>query len=374
MPNKFHGLKFLANLPISPCRSYLEMFVKIADYTLAMQTSHERMQQHSVKETLRVWVNRPAPATPPAPDQVSLSVAAKAQQAQAQNTGETGASEATGDHVSHDPKLQLLISLIERMTGRKVRLFDPSQLKAIASADIPDPAAADRQPAPGPRASFGVAYDKIENYSESEQTTLQAAGIIKTSDGKEIRFSLELLMQRQYSETSSTSVRFGDAVRKDPLVINFSGTAAQLSEQRFAFDLDSDGRQEQINFTSAGSGFLALDLNNDGKINNGSELFGPTSGNGYNELASYDSDGNGWIDENDGVYRQLRVWRKDTAGQDSLSTLASTGTGAISLHAIATPFDIKNAGNQLLASVRSSSVALNENGSAGTVQQIDLTV
>lgn len=348
--------------------------MKIADYTLAMQTSHERMQQHSVKETLRVWVNRPAPAAPPAPDQVSLSAAAKALQAQAQNTGETGASEATGDNVSHDPRLQLLISLIERMTGRKVKLFDPSQLKAIASADIPDPAAAQNQPSPGPRANFGVAYDRTENYSEAEQTTLQAAGIIKTSDGKEIQFSLNLLMQRQYSETSSTSVRLGEAERKDPLVINFNGTAAQLSEQRFAFDLDADGTREQINFTTPGSGFLALDLNSDGKINNGSELFGPGTGNGFSELARYDSDGNGWIDENDGVYHQLKVWRKDTAGQDSLSTLASTGTGAISLHAIATPFDIKNAGNQLLASVRSSSVALNENGSAGSVQQVDLTV
>lgn len=216
---KFHGLKFLANLPITVGRSYLEMFVKIADYSLAMQTSHERMQQHSVKETLQVWVNRPAPATPPAREQVSLSAAAKAQQAQAQNSGETTASDEADSNVSSDPRLLLLISLIERMTGRKVRLFDPSQLKAIASVDIPDPAAAHPQPAASPRANFGVAYDRTENYSESEQTTLQAAGIIRTSDGKEIQFSLELLMQRQYSETSSTSVRFGDAVRKDPLEI-----------------------------------------------------------------------------------------------------------------------------------------------------------
>lgn len=348
--------------------------MKIANYTLAMQSSHERMQQHSVRESLQVWVNQPAPAAPPALDQVSISAAAKAQQAQAQNTGVTTASDEIDNNVSSDPKLLLLISLIERMTGRKVRLFNPAQLKSTQSANIPDPASANKQPVPGPRANFGLAYDRTETYSESEQTTLQAAGIIKTSDGKEIQFSLSLLMQHQYSETSSTSVRIGEAARKDPLVINFSGTAAQLSEQRFAFDLDSDGKQEQINFTTPGSGFLALDQNGDGKINNGSELFGPSTGNGYSELAKYDSDGNGWIDENDGVYRQLKVWTKDTAGQDKLSSLISTGTGAISLHAIATPFDIKNASNQLLGSIRSTSVALNENGSAGSVQQIDLTV
>ncbi len=359
--------------------------MRIADYTLAMQSSHERMQQHSVQETLRVWANAPAPA---ARDQVSLSAAALAQLAQARNipqqaatqsageqkAGAAAATDETGNNVSNDPRLQLLIALIERMTGRKVRLFDPAQLQAMHSADAPAPASAISQPAPAPRASFGVAYDRTESYSESEQTTLQATGIIKTSDGKEISFSLNLLMQRQYSETSSTSVRLGEAARKDPLVINFNGTAAQLSEQRFAFDLNADGTQEQINFTTPGSGFLALDRNGDGKINNGSELFGPGTGNGYSELAKYDSDGNGWIDENDAVYRQLKVWSKDTAGQDKLSDLAATGTGAISLHAIATPFDIKNASNQLLGSVRSTSVALNENGSVGSVQQIDLTV
>ena len=60
-------------------------------------------------------------------------------------------------------------------------------------------------------------------------------------------------------------------------------------------------------------------------------------------------------------------------GSDQLSSLASLGIGAISLQAVSTPFEIKTASNQLLGSVRSSSVALNENGTAGVVQQIDLT-
>lgn len=356
----------------------MEMFVRIADYSVAMQSSHVRMQQHSVQENLRAWVNTPSPAAAPHLDQVSLSAAALEQHAKARDaagsgTCATAASDDTTSSVSNDPGLQLLIALIERMTGRKVRIFDPAQLRATQGPDAPAPASAGNQPASGPQAGFGVAYDRTESYSESEQTTLQASGVIRTSDGREISFSLNLLMQRQYSETSNTSVRLGEAARKDPLVINFNGTAAQLSEQRFAFDLNADGTQEQINFTTPGSGFLALDMNSDGKINNGSELFGPITGNGYSELARYDSDGNGWIDESDAVYRQLKVWSKDAAGEDRLSDLAATGTGAISLHAIATPFDIKNASNRLLGSVRSTSVLLNENGSVGSMQQIDLT-
>lgn len=348
----------------------MEAGVKISEYAFAMQTRHEQSQQSSIKETLRIWVDRPAPAQTP-PQQVSISPAAQKKQA-----SEATAMDDAAHNANNDPKLQLLILMIEKLTGQKVRLFDASQLETVHAPDIPaSTGSAHNQPSPHPRAGFGVAYDKVASYSEFEQTTMQASGVIKTSDVREIQFSLNLVMQRQYSETSSTSVRMGDAARKtDPLVINFSGTAAQLSEQRFAFDLNSDGTNEQINSPLAGSGFLALDINGDGKINNGSELFGPASGNGFNELAQYDSDGNSWIDESDDVYRLLKVWTKDAAGSDSLSSLASLGVGAISLQSIETPFDIKTAGNQLLGSILASSVYLNENGTAGSVQQIDLTV
>lgn len=333
-----------------------------------MQASHDRSQQSSVKETLRVWVDRRAPAPPPASQQVTLSAAAQEKQA-----SEAVATNNVMSDATNDPKLQLLILLVEKMTGLKVKVFDASQLKAPETAPVPDPNAAQPQQ-PAPRAGFGVEYSKVASYSESEQTTMQADGVIKTSDGKEIKFSLDLSMQRQYSETSSTDVRLGDAARKtDPLVINFNGTAAQLSGQRFAFDLNSDGKSEQINSPLAGSGFLALDKNGDGKINNGSELFGPSTGNGFSELAKYDSDGNGWIDENDPVFKQLKVWTGSGTESSKLSDLASLGVGAISLHSIATPFDIKTASNQLLGSVQASSIYLNENGSAGSVQQVDLT-
>lgn len=351
--------------------------MKIASYDLAMQASHERLQQSSVKETLRIWSGRSAPAdnSPPSPlpaaPQVTISDAAKQQQASEADSIDTAMRNA-----ENDPKLQLLISMIEQMTGRKVKVFNGCNLKlAEQKINMPAPAtAASSQPAQPPRAGFGVEYDKVSSYSESEQTTMQAAGIIKTSDGKEIQFSLSLSMQRQYSETSSTSIRLGDAKKQDPLVINFSGTAAQLSEQRFAFDLNSDGKAEQINSPLQGSGFLALDNNGDGKINNGSELFGPGTGNGFGELAKYDKDGNGWIDENDAVFKQLKVWIKDAAGNDKLSSLAALGVGAISLHSVDTPFDIKTASNQLLGSIRSTGIILNENGSVGSMQQIDLTV
>jgi len=343
--------------------------VKIAEYAVAMQSSHDLTQQSSVRERLRIWVDHNPPASPQAVSrQVTISDAARQKQA----------SEAEAiDHAAHeaenDPKLRLLMLMIEKLTGQKVRIFNASDIGPVKTADVPASPSPSAQPAPPARAGFGVEYDKTTHYSESETTSLQATGIIKTADGKEIQFNLSLVMQRQYSETSQESLRLGDARKTDPLVINFNGTAAQLSEQRFAFDLNADGETEQINVLQPGSGFLALDKNGDGKINDGSELFGPATGNGFSELAQYDQDGNGWIDESDAVYSQLKVWTGSGTENSKLDSLTSLGVGAILLGSIETPFDIKTSTNQLLGSVRASSVYLSENGSAGSVQQIDLT-
>nr|MBP7525716.1 VCBS repeat-containing protein [Propionivibrio sp.] len=161
---------------------------------------------------------------------------------------------------------------------------------------------------------------------------------------------------------------------KDPLVINFGGTAAQLTSQRFKFDLDADGKTEDINFVAGGSGFLALDRNGDGKINDGAELFGAKTGNGFAELAALDADKNGWIDENDASYADLRVWTKDGAGKDKFSTLKQANVGAISLSHIATQFDLKDAQNVSQGEIKASGIYLQETGAVGTIQQIDLTV
>jgi hypothetical protein len=99
-----------------------------------------------------------------------------------------------------------------------------------------------------------------------EQASFAAQGVVKTTDGKEIAFSYELEMERQFHSETHESVRAGDALLKDPLVINFGGTAAQLTDRKFAFDLDADGTKDQIAWVQPGSGFLALDKNGNGAI------------------------------------------------------------------------------------------------------------
>ena len=353
--------------------------MKIASSELQLDASHAKVQHHEIRESLRAWIgNRPdfegqqgRPA--PAAETVHISEAGKAAQ-----SSEASAIQDSVDAVNNDPMLRLIRAMIAMLTGKDVKVFDASELEV----DNPAPAVADPnqssqapEAAPAQHAGYGVEYDRHESYSESEQTNFAASGVVHTADGKEISFTVSLSMARSYQEESDVSIRLGDArQKKDPLVINFDGNAVQLTSQRFKFDLNSDGKTEDINFVAGGSGFLVPDKNGDGKINNGSELFGAQTGNGFAELSAYDSDRNGWIDENDAAYAQLRVWTKDSAGKDQLTTLKQANVGAINLSNVATPFDLKDSNNALLGQIRSSSVYLTDDGKAGTVQQVDLTV
>lgn len=356
--------------------------MKIASSALQMESSHARLQHHEVRESLRTWVDdrRPRadgdaqsnPARPqPATDPVQISSAGKALQASGSDS-----IEAARQAVDSDPKLRLIRSMIAMLTGREVKVFDATELQSkTAPLDAAASPSAEAAGSARQNAGYGVEYEYRETYSEIETTRFNASGSVRTEDGKEINFDLSLTMARSYYEESSVSIRLGDArQKKDPLVLNFAGTAAQLTDQRFKFDLDGDGKAEDINFATGGSGFLAFDRNGDGKINDGSELFGARSGDGFAELAALDDDGNGWIDENDAAFDKLLLWSKDAAGGDRLLSLREANVGALSLARIATPFDLKDGGNALLGQIRTSGVFLQEDGRAGTMQQVDLTV
>ena len=209
-------------------------------------------------------------------------------------------------------------------------------------------------------------------FEESEETTFDTTGIVKTKDGREIEFNLSLQMSRSFASYYESVYQEKVVNFCDPLVINLDGNIAGLSDQKFYFDLDADGITEYISKLAKGSGYLALDKNDDGIINNGNELFGTKSGDGFSDLTIYDEDGNGWIDENDDIWNQLKIWTTDENGKDVLYTLKEAGVGAICLQRAATDFTHADGNNEVKGAIRSTGIFLYENGNVGTVQHLDL--
>lgn len=215
-------------------------------------------------------------------------------------------------------------------------------------------------------------YSAYTSYIEEEATTFKSNGIVKTSDGREINFDIELNMSRSFMQTSSISNQAGEKYFMDPLVINMDCPAADVTDQKFLFDLDCDGKKEAISMLGAGSGFLALDKNNNGQIDDGSELFGAKSGNGFEDLRKYDKDGNGWIDEADDIFNDLMIWSMDKSGNSHLVGLGEAGVGAIYLGYSESEFSLNNANNEANARIRSTGFFLYEKGTMGTMQQVDM--
>lgn len=214
-------------------------------------------------------------------------------------------------------------------------------------------------------------YTQQYYFEETESTSFETQGVVRTADGREISFGIQLNMSRRFQEYYEEQVDFMEASLCDPLVINLEGNIADVSDQTFFFDIDGDGIEDEISRLIAGSGFLALDLNEDGKINDGSELFGTKSGNGFADLAKYDTDGNGFIDEEDEIFHKLKIWTIDENGEPHLYSLAEKGVGAIGLMHTSTDFALTDRNNNTNAVIRNTGFFLYEDGRSGTVQHVD---
>jgi hypothetical protein len=364
----------------------------ITDSSIQFASSHTAVEYAERQESLTVWrqgrepvrteqhnnedkhLQHQAEKLAKAAAKVSLSVEAQQKASVARPVAETSEVATTGEdgELMSDLNMRILKALFEKLTGRSFKMYDAAAVQQQAVSQEAAPGEETPAQVPQANAGWGLSYQRREVHHEAETTRFAAQGVVTTADGQQIEIGLELNMSRSFTSMVEESLQLGDAVFKDPLVVNFAGTGAQLTQETFSFDIDADGSEDQIAFVAAGSGFLAMDGNDDGVVNDGSELFGTESGDGFADLAAYDGDGNGWIDEGDDVYSRLRIWSKTAAGEDQLLALGAAGVGAIYLGRIDTPFSVKDASNTLQGQVRATGLFLFEQGGVGTMQQLDL--
>lgn len=343
--------------------------MKIASSSLQLSSSWARTEQFSSRERLEVWRDQRTTAR--------ISDEARARQQSAAVSESSAAAASDPDEEQQlSPHLQMIKQMVEYLTGRSVRVLDLQELQRLrqqAQASAQEVAAATATPAQ--RLGWGAEYEQHSRYQETQVMQFRAEGTIRTADGEEFSFRAELLLARDYVEERSTRLTLGDGARpkKDPLVINYAAPAASLRNELQSFDLDADGQVEQVQQLGAGSGWLTLDHNQDGQVNDGSELFGTRSGDGFADLARYDGDSNGWIDEADSVYSQLCLWVQDeSSGQ--LLTLKQADVGAIFLGKTASPFQLGDTPQTAGGEIAATGLFLKDSGGAGTVQQVDLYV
>lgn len=313
--------------------------MKIENSDVSLFSEHSKKHEIYEEENLQKW-DRPeeAPARLQNMDRLELS------------TEFQGIEEET----ALDPKLQSIVRALESLTGKKIDISFAKNLQ-ISSENRPE------------GVGWGIDYSYEKHEIKEESLDFSASGNVTTEDGKNIDFSLAYKMYNKTESHESISFKAGDALI-DPLVLNFDSNVVSISNVKHEFDLDLDGKSDTFSFVGSGSGFLALDKNKDGKINDGSELFGPTLGNGFDELKEYDTDKNNWIDENDAIYNDLLIWTKDEEGKESLFSLKEKNVGAIYLNRVETQFDLN------AAQLKESSIYLQEDGKVGSVQEIDLVV
>lgn len=342
------------------------MRITNSDVSLASQYQQVTVDQSST--SVRMWRERPAP--PSLPEQARGNAYGH-ERRQEPSCRCDESEESSGDY-----RLAMMRMLVEYFGGRSVDMLDSSDFEVHSDPVVmPDPTAivAEAPAAPrDPRGEVAIAIDVESTHYEHEAAAFAARGQVQTGDGRTIDFAVDMTMQRESLEHSELHIRAGAAVKKDPLVLSLDGSAPRLTDDKVAFDIDADGAADHVSFVAPGAAFLALDRNANGAIDDGTELFGARTGDGFAELAALDDDRDGWIDEDDASFDQLLLWQRAADGTQSLQSLRQADVGAIYTRSVATPFELHGSGGAEHGEVRSSGVFLREQGGAGVVQQIDL--
>jgi hypothetical protein len=300
----------------------------VVDYSV----QHSYTEQRRVSDEVRVQARRAEPVR----DRAEISSGGAAG-----GCGPCGEEDDSGGDSRATLAKLIVRVLLKGKFGRDFRVDrgEPREVRAEGRGEQRGRSEAPR--GSGPQWSVRVRHRVV--YEEKEKLVVGAQGAIQTADGRQFQFDAAFSLSRSFRVESEAAFEAGNGGKaKDPLFLDRGGV----------------------------SQLLVRDANGDGKLSDLGEVFGATSGDGFGELAALDSDGNGWIDEGDAAFGELRLRLED----GTLVELGALGIGALSTAGAEGEFSYKNDANELVAVVRKTGVYLNENGTAGALRQIDLVM
>ncbi|MBE9608345.1 hypothetical protein [Chitinilyticum piscinae] len=225
------------------------------------------------------------------------------------------------------------------------------------------PATADPAASAAPPDLSALQVETATVHYESEQCSFSASGSVCLADGSRRQLAVDFRQERE--QFSAQFSRRG--LLTDPLFLDRADPATPAGAHPCRFDLDADGQAESVSLPSRAD-VLFLDRNGNGRADDGRELFGVQSGDGFADLAQLDQDHNGWIDEADPDFARLRLWQP---ADERVQSLAAAGIGALGTRSVATPYRLVQDGDTY-GQQRASGVWLGEQGGIGTLRQIDV--
>ena len=173
----------------------------------------------------------------------------------------------------------------------------------------------------------------------------------KVLDEKKCRINLNDMLQQCLIPTPKEQIckikdLFGTAEEvRSPLVVDLDGDGVETvtAEGGVYFDHDANGFKENSGWVGQDDGILVRDINGNGIIDNGTELFGNNSVlssgekavNGFEALKDLDDNNDGIFDHNDKAWNEVKIW-KDANGngivdEGELLTLEQAGIAGINL-------------------------------------------
>ncbi|WP_421716862.1 calcium-binding protein [Arcobacter arenosus] len=163
-----------------------------------------------------------------------------------------------------------------------------------------------------------------------------------------------------------------------PLVLDLNSdgvTSTFFEDTNTYFDIEDDGFKERTGWVQKDDGLLALDLNQNGTIDNGKELFGnhtllengTKASNGFEALVQYDLNKDGFIDSKDSIYDALSIWQdKNSDGisqSNELTSLRNQQIDSISL-------DLKEVSEKENYNLISHESAFLQNGEVKSIKDV----